>query len=173
MSSREDLERLFGLSLDMLCIAGFDGYFKRLNPAWERTLGFTTEELLAKPYLEFIHPDDREATVREAQKISTTGASVFSFENRYLCKDGTYKWLSWTSAPFTEQQIIYATARDITERKEAEDALRKSEERLRLAQEAAHIGTWNSNLVTGELDWSESVAAMFGFAPGTFGGTRE
>lgn len=85
LSSEEQLEHLFNLSLDLLCVAGFDGYFKRLNPAWEKTLGFTIDELLAKPYLEFVHPDDRSSTIAEAQKISM-GAYTISFENRYRTK---------------------------------------------------------------------------------------
>jgi len=118
-------ERFFTLSLDMLCIAGFDGYFKRLNPAWERTLGFRTEELLAKPYLDFVHVDDRAATISEAGKLSDEGVSSISFENRYLCKDGSYKWLQWNATPFADQELIYAVARDITESKRADEALRK------------------------------------------------
>lgn len=112
--------RFFTLSLDMLCIASFDGYFKELNPMWEKTLGFTMEELKTKPFIEFVHPEDREATIAEAQKIMTTGEDVVSFENRYLCKDGSYKWLLWSSTVSIEEQLYYAVARDITERKQAE-----------------------------------------------------
>ena len=113
-------DRFFTLSLDMLCIAAFDGYFKELNPMWEKTLGFTVEELKTKPFIEFVHPEDQEATIAEAQKIMTTGEDVVSFENRYLCKDGSYKWLLWSSTVSVEEQLYYAIARDITERKQAE-----------------------------------------------------
>ena len=113
-------DRFFSLSLDMLCIAGFDGHFKELNPMWEKTLGFTVEELKTKPFIEFVHPEDQEATIAEAQKIMTTGEDVVSFENRYLCKDGSYKWLLWSSTVSIEEQLYYAVARDITERKQAE-----------------------------------------------------
>jgi PAS domain S-box-containing protein len=113
-----------------LCIAGFDGYFKRLNPAFERTLGFTDEELLAEPYLSFVHPDDQEKTRAESKRI-VAGTDTIQFENRYRCKDGTYKWMLWTSTAYPERQVIYAAARDITARKVAEEAIRKSEDRYR------------------------------------------
>ena len=119
--AQEELDRFFTLSLDMLCIAGYDGYFKRVNPAWHRTLGYTEGELLSRPYREFVHPDDRDAT--ETQSARAGSDDITYFENRYLHKDGTLRWLLWTSTPFPERQIVYAAARDITERKAAEQTM--------------------------------------------------
>lgn len=130
--AEEERDRFFNLSLDMLCVAAFDGYFKQLNPAWETTLGWTKEELLAKPYLEFVHPDDRESTITEAKKLSTGGVTII-FENRYLCRDGSYKWLQWNAIPFLEQQLIYAAARDVTERKQMEEKLKSYSVQLEAA----------------------------------------
>jgi PAS domain S-box-containing protein len=110
---RADLDRFFSLSLDMLCIAGMDGYFKRLNPVWQHLLGWTPEELTVAPYMSFVHPDDVERTMGEAAKLAD-GSTTVSFENRYRCKDGSYRWLSWMAAPFVERGLIYAVARDIT-----------------------------------------------------------
>ena len=120
--AEEELERFFTLSLDLLCVAGFDGYFKRVNPAWERVLGYTADELLGRPYLEFVHPDDRPATTGAGGSLAQ-GRDVIYFENRYLHKDGTIRWLLWASTPFPERKEVYATARDITERKAAEETL--------------------------------------------------
>src|SRR5207249_326810 len=131
----EVVERFFTMSLDMLCIAGFDGYFRRLNPAWERTLGYTVDELSSRPFLSFVHPDDREATIAEVNKLSQ-GVETISFENRYRCKDGTYKWLLWKAAPLVSQQRIYAAARDMTERKRGEEDIRKLKEAAEAANRA-------------------------------------
>ncbi|HLY61564.1 MAG TPA: response regulator [Terriglobia bacterium] len=120
--THEDLNRLFMLSLDMMCVAGFDGFFKRVNPAWENTLGYTHDELRAKPYLDFVHPEDRGPTIFEAQKL-TAGAQSISFENRYRAKDGSYKWLLWNATPSAEEELIYCVARDITGRKRGEQRL--------------------------------------------------
>jgi PAS domain S-box-containing protein len=120
--AQEELDRFFTLSLDALCVAGFDGYFKRVNPGWKKILGYDEAELLSRPYIELIHPDDRAATREEARKVSG-GQELMYFENRFIHKDGTLRWLLWTAAPFPEQQIIYAAGRDITERKEAEETL--------------------------------------------------
>jgi PAS domain S-box-containing protein len=120
--AEEELDQLFTLSLDMLCIAGFDGYFKRINPAWEGTLGIPTEELLSRPYIDFVHPDDRQATNQEAKKMDQ-GALTISFENRYRSADGTYRWLLWNATPNKSLRLIFAVARDITQRKQTERRL--------------------------------------------------
>jgi PAS domain S-box-containing protein len=140
--SRLDIgNRFIDLSVDMFCVAGFDGFFKGLNPAFEKTLGFTAKELLAKPYLQFIHPDDRQATVTEAGRLENREIT-FAFENRYLCKDGSYKWLLWNAVSVSEQQLIYAVARDITGRKRAEELLQESEERHRKLFDNNPHPTW-------------------------------
>jgi PAS domain S-box-containing protein len=126
------LDRFFTLSLDPLCIAGFDGYFKRLNPAWERIFGFTVEELTARPFLDFVHPDDREPTVSQSDNLAA-GDTCTSFENRYLCKDGSYKWLLWNATPLPERQEIYAVGHDISERRQTEEALREAKEQAEAA----------------------------------------
>jgi PAS domain S-box-containing protein len=111
--------RFFELSLDLLCFADFSGYFRRLNPAWEATLGFTCDELMARPSIEFVHPDDRERTVGQNRQVKS-GGQARSFENRYLCKDGSWRWLLWNATPDLDRQVIYSVARDITARKAAE-----------------------------------------------------
>jgi PAS domain S-box-containing protein len=110
----EERDRFFTTSLDMLCIAGMDGYFKRLNPAFEEVLGFSPKELCSRPIMEFVHPDDVARTQQEIEK-QLGGQKVMAFENRYLCKDGSFKWLSWKSVPVGD--VMYAAARDVTERK--------------------------------------------------------
>ena len=141
--AQEEVDRFFNLSLDMLCIAGFDGYFKRINPVWHRVLGWTEAELLAQPYLDLVHPDDRASTLAEAGKLAK-GTEVVHFENRFRHKDGTVRWLLWTSAPFVEQRLVYAAAHDITERKAAEHTLEQYARDLEVAhgqldEQASHL----------------------------------
>src|SRR5262249_44860151 len=104
------------LSLNLLCIAGTDGYFKYLNPAWETTFGYSRKELLSRPYIEFVHPDDREATVSEAEHVAS-GRSTLSFENRYRCKDGSYRCLLWAAIGREGNGFIDCVAADVTERR--------------------------------------------------------
>jgi PAS domain S-box-containing protein len=119
---QEELDQFFTLSLDLLCIAGMDGVFKRLNPAWEKVLGYRDGELMARPFIEFVHPDDRPATLAEMRRVAG-GAETVAFENRYRCRDGSYRWLSWAARPSPDRGLIYAAARDVTERRAVEEAL--------------------------------------------------
>ncbi len=129
--AEENLDRFFTLSLELMCLATADGYFKRVNPQFGRTLGYSDEELLAKPFLEFVDPEDREATL-EAMDALRSGNAVKQFANRYVCKDGSRRWLEWNSMPAQGGPFYYAVARDVTARKQAEMALKDTEERFSL-----------------------------------------
>lgn len=120
-AKRRDLERqrLFELSLDMLCVGGLDGYYRQVNPAFTRVLKYSREELLSRPYLDFVHPEDQERTVRELQKL-TRDEPIVDFVNRYRTRDGDYLWISWRAAPLPGLGLIYAVARDITHEKQTQ-----------------------------------------------------
>ncbi|HSB55039.1 MAG TPA: PAS domain S-box protein [Gemmatimonadales bacterium] len=117
--TRYDLGRFFNYAVDMLCIAGIDGYFKLVNPAFERVLGYTAVELLRTPFVQLIHPEDRTDTVAEVTKLAN-GLETICFRNRYRCKDGSYRRLEWTSYPEPSTGLLYAVARDVTERDRAD-----------------------------------------------------
>jgi PAS domain S-box-containing protein len=130
-------DKIFTHSLDMLFIAGFDGYFKVINPAWEATLGWSENNLLSKPWMDFVHPEDQEKTDQVKNNILNFGKEVTQFENRYLCKDGSFRWLSWNSFPYPDENIIVGVARDVTERKILDENLHQSEQRYKLIDEAS------------------------------------
>jgi len=134
----QERERFFSLSLDLLCIASFEGYFKRINPAFQKTLGYHEAELLSVPIWEFIHPEDQAATLAELEQ-NTQGKPSFNFENRYRCQDGTYRWLSWTSAPFVQEGLLYAVAHDITEYKQS---LAQLQSRIEQQATVARLGQY-------------------------------
>jgi PAS domain S-box-containing protein len=138
--TEDDLREFLDLSIDMLCIAGVDGYFKHLNPAWEKTLGYSQEELLSRPFVDFVHPEDREATIAEANSLAA-GRDTFTFENRYRCKDGSYKWLRWTGAVRAGKGVIYASARDISPRKREEARLAAQHAVTRVLAEAPTLAS--------------------------------
>lgn len=120
----QELTQIFAVTPSMLCIAGLDGYFKRINLTFGVTLGYSDETLLAQPFISFVHPNDRAATLAELQRLSN-GEAIGNFENRYRCQDGTYRWLLWSAISNLEKGLVYAAARDITERKQAEQALQQ------------------------------------------------
>lgn len=125
--AEEELNMFFELSVDMLGIAGDDGYFKRVNPSFEKALGYTPTEFCAKPFIEFVHPDDVAITIQEFKNVAK-GINSVSFINRYQCKDGNYKWMEWSSEQI--KKTIYCTSRDITGRKKAAELLQQSESNL-------------------------------------------
>jgi len=114
----------------LLCVVGFDGCLKRVNPAWKSILGYTPEKMLAMPYLDLMHPEEREVAKAEFQRLKA-GSPIVSYEIRARSKDGSYRWTQWTATPAPDEQVVYASGRDITRRKQAEQALRKSEEHYR------------------------------------------
>lgn len=132
-------DRFFNVSVELICLIGFDGFFKQLNPLWEKSLGFSAEELLARPVTDFAHPEDRELMARELLRASESARSV-SFENRFLCRDGSYRWLLWGAAGSPKEAITYAVARDITERKRAEEELAQSVSLLQATLESTTDG---------------------------------
>ena len=145
-----ELNYFFHLSDDMLCIAGEDGYFKQINPSFQRKLGYTTEELLNQPYINFVHPEDVKATLVEARKL-LKGISNTSIENRYRCKDGSYRRLRWMAQASLDGEV-YAVAHDITEREKIKQALKESEDRFFGAFSSASIGI---AIVSLEGSWLE------------------
>jgi PAS domain S-box-containing protein len=122
--AQAELDRLFNLSSDLIAVADFGGRFLRVNPAVKQILDYTAEEIQARPYLEFVHPDDREKTVAQAARLRR-GEQVMSFENRCVRRDGSYRQLEWTLTPVLDERFVYGVARDVTERRQAEGELRR------------------------------------------------
>ncbi|MEG4516717.1 MULTISPECIES: GAF domain-containing protein [unclassified Microcoleus] len=119
-------DRFFSLSLDLLCVLSFDGYVTLINPAAEKILGYSPGEMIGQLFLEFVHPDDREATLKEAESLAA-GNNTVGFENRWRCRNGSYKWIAWTGSRFWEEELMYGVGRDITAHKQAEAALQESQ----------------------------------------------
>jgi PAS domain S-box-containing protein len=140
--AEEEIGRFFSVSLDLLCIAGFDGYFKLLNPAWEKTLGFPTSELVSRPFIDFVHPEDRSVTQAQAGKLAADETQIVNFTNRYLCADGSYKWLVWNAR--SNHGLIYAAARDVTEERLAQEEIRSLN--AELEHRVAELGVVNKEL---------------------------
>jgi two-component system cell cycle sensor histidine kinase/response regulator CckA len=163
--AEEERDRLFKLSVDLLCVAGFDGRLQQVNPAWTRLLGWSAEELTSAPMLEFVHPDDRAATLRSRATIHE-GRPSRGFENRYRHKDGSYRWLSWSVHPLAELQQVFGVARDVTERRKIEEALARNEALLRMATHVGRLGAWQVELPDMTLTWSDAVREIHRVPPG-------
>ena len=159
--AEEERKRIFDLSSDLIGIAGFDGLFKQLNPAWLTTLGYSFAELMSKPFVDFVHPDDVQKTITEVNKLAL-GQKTIDFENRYFHKDGSVRHISWTATPLVSEKNIYCIGRDITESKKHEKDLKESEEKFRLLVEQSpySIQIFNTD---GHLDQvNESFKKLWG-----------
>jgi two-component system sensor histidine kinase/response regulator len=158
-SGSQEFQDFIDLSLDLFCIAGFDGYLKEVNRAWEVMLGYSREELLSKPYLDFIHPDDRPSTSAAARRVEV-GESLMNFENRYLGREGKYHSIFWTVATRIDRGLIYCVGRDLTEWKEQEKRLAAQHALTRVMAEATPLISAGMNMLraVGEaLNWDSGA----------------
>ncbi len=156
-----EYKKFFDMSLDLCCIAGTDAYFKMINPAFSEVLGYTFEELLSRPFLDYVHEDDQPRTLREVSRLAE-GARTIQFRNRYRCKDGTYKWLSWKCQPDSASGLLYATARDVSwEVKQLEKAATQ-ETLLDATFKLANMGRWEWRASTNRIYCSEHMLNILG-----------
>ena len=184
IKERKQFFNFFNLSPEIMLIASPDGVFQSVNPATTKLLGYSEEILTSKPFLDFIHPDDKEITLREFEKQTKQGAHSINFENRYLCKNNEYIILSWSAFFNKEDGVTYATARDVTKEKliklelikskeHAEQSeekkilailkLENSEKRLKQTERLAQVGSWFIDIASQKVEWSDQAFKMWGF----------
>ena len=154
----------FEFSNEMLCVANRQGFFIRVNQAWTRTLGWSLDEIMSRPYVDFVHPEDLESTIREASLLQSGSHETIQFENRYKCKDGSYKWLAWHAKLEPDSHHLVASARDVTEQKLQAEALRESEERFRHLATNAPVGIFLADLQPHCLFVNECWCEMSGLS---------
>jgi PAS domain S-box-containing protein len=153
-------DRFYALSLDLFCTLDARGRVLDFNPSWQRVLGWSPDELSARPLLDWVHPEDRQATQGMLAQLAA-GKAVASVENRLQAKDGSWKWVLWSAQPVPMESIVYAAARDISVRKASEDALRRSEEQLRQSQKMEAIGQLAGGVAH---DFNNLLTAILGYA---------
>uniref|UniRef100_UPI00286E15D2 PAS domain-containing protein n=1 Tax=Chamaesiphon sp. VAR_69_metabat_338 TaxID=2964704 RepID=UPI00286E15D2 len=167
----QERERFLSVGADLQVIADRHGRFQWVSPTMEQTLGWTKAELLARSWTDLVHPDDLAGSSVEAAELFSEHVTV-AYESRYRHKDGTYRWFLWNAQSYPSQidpaeRVLYAAAVDITDRKQTEIALQESEQRLRISQLAAKIGTWDWDVVADRIIWSPEYYALYGLDPTT------
>jgi PAS domain S-box-containing protein len=155
--------QLFGFPLALVFIAGMDGFFKRVGAGYERMLGWTEEELLSRPFVEFVHPDDLPALGAALQEMASGGTEVINQELRALCKDGSYRWLMGNYRAVMGEGVMYGMAVDVTDRRNTEDALRESEGRTRLILDTAYEAFISIDLEGRIIDWNAEAERVLGW----------
>jgi PAS domain S-box-containing protein len=168
----ETTGRLYELTRDLFCTVGFDGYIKSGNPAWERALGFSLSELMARPFLDFVAEEDRPRTLREFERLRAAGDLTLNFENRYLHKDGTLRWLLWTAYVSPEEELIYGVAKDVTDRKRSEERLRESERKYRDLVETSSDLIWSVDKGGQFTFVNRAARRIYGYEPEEMLGRR-
>jgi len=163
-SAEEQNEQLFAFPLALVFVAGLDGYFKRVSAGYERLLGWTEQELLSRPFFEFVHPADVGVMGASIQEVAAGRTEVINQEVRVLCKDGTYRWLLGNYRPVLDEGLMYGMAVDITQRKRTEVALRESERRTRLILAAAHEAFISMDADGRIVDWNAEAERLFGWS---------
>ncbi len=159
----EERRRFFEIGVDVTAVAGFDGFFKRVSSKWTQLLGWTEQELLGSPMEKFLHPDDLKVTGNLWGNVQK-GNDVGGFENRWLTTEGTYRWMSWIASSNPATELVYAVARDITRKKEAEEALQLSEEKYRATFDCAGVGIANLALDGRWLTFNDAVCQIVGYS---------
>ncbi len=169
----EVADRFLHLSRDLIAISDLEYRYRRVNPAFTTVLGYPQAEILSRSYLDFVHPDDLERTREEGDRLRRDQPGTPGFENRYRCQDGAYRWLLWSAQPDQVRGLVYAVAKDVTDRKLAEQHLAESEAMLADAQRVAAVGSFSWDVASGAIRWSDELYRIMGLRPQEFQPTYE
>ncbi|HEX6458190.1 MAG TPA: PAS domain S-box protein [Thermoleophilaceae bacterium] len=157
--------RLYALTRDLFLTVDFEGRVRSVNPAWERALGYTAEELLAGPFLDFVAEEDRAHTLREFERLRAAGELTLNFENRYMHKDGSTRWLLWSAYASPDEELIYGVAKDVTDRKRSEERLRESERKYRDLVETSSDLIWSVDTGGRFTFVNRAARRIYGYEP--------